>query len=276
MTSTRKRTIDSASDEGPNKRPRTNSAHATMTDSATHRLPSAEAPTDAQAQQEVAPTAAAQQDVQEARRPEKSGGNAVAGPSKPRHTIRKLDPPRPFPTVPASVSATGPRSAHTEGKNYICITRKTQLGAYLRRCKDVIMKDGYKTLHLSAMGAAIPQLMQLTLSLPGILPHAPDEIRTEVQTGTVQVQDEVIPDDEDEDITYQVRGKSTVSVVITIGDGVDEGSGRSKARSHGKRVQSTVAAAGGNTGAGRAAGRKSKQTAAAARTTSTSQGLGSS
>ena len=58
------------------------------------------------------------------------------------HKVRKLAPPRPFPTVPASVSATGPRSAHTEGKNYICITRRTELGAYLRRCKDVLLKDG--------------------------------------------------------------------------------------------------------------------------------------
>ena len=59
------------------------------------------------------------------------------------HRIRKLAPRRPYPTVPTSMSATGPRSAHTEGKNFICITRRTPLGAYLRRCKEVIMKDGY-------------------------------------------------------------------------------------------------------------------------------------
>lgn len=66
-------------------------------------------------------------------------------PAKPvvkRPKINKLTPPRPFPTVPASVSATGPRSAHSEGKNYICVTRRTPLAAYLRRCKDVILEDG--------------------------------------------------------------------------------------------------------------------------------------
>jgi len=56
--------------------------------------------------------------------------------------INKLKPVRPFPTVPASVSETGPRSAHREGKNMICITRKTSLGAYMRRCKSVIIVDG--------------------------------------------------------------------------------------------------------------------------------------
>ena len=59
-----------------------------------------------------------------------------------RRRINKLVPPRPFPMVPTSVSDTGPRSNHKEGKNLICITRKTSLGCYLRRCKDVIIKDG--------------------------------------------------------------------------------------------------------------------------------------
>lgn len=62
--------------------------------------------------------------------------------SAPAVKYRKLAPPRPFPTVPTSVSATGPRSAHVEGKNYICVTRKTPLAMYLRRCKDVVLKDG--------------------------------------------------------------------------------------------------------------------------------------
>jgi hypothetical protein len=51
--------------------------------------------------------------------------------------IKRLVPPRPWLTVPVSASS----SVHKEGKNYICITRKTRLSAYLRRCKDVILKD---------------------------------------------------------------------------------------------------------------------------------------
>ncbi|KAJ6500653.1 hypothetical protein C8R45DRAFT_76447 [Mycena sanguinolenta] len=140
-----------------------------------------------------------------------------------RSRINKLTPARPFPTVPAAVSATGPRSAHKEGKNLICITRKTPLATYLRRCKNVIINDGYKTLHLSAMGAAIPHLLQLVVALPPILPFAADEIHSTVTTGTMEVHDEVLPDDEDEDITYRTRGKSTLQVVFKIGDGEFEG-----------------------------------------------------
>ena len=76
--------------------------------------------------------------------------------------------------------------------------------------------------------------MQLAVSLPEILPYSSDEIHTEVLTGTVDVQDEVIPEDEDEDISFRTRGKSTVSVVIKIGDGVDEGSCTGKGRKNAK------------------------------------------
>ncbi|PCH38590.1 hypothetical protein WOLCODRAFT_66465 [Wolfiporia cocos MD-104 SS10] len=184
--------------------------------------------------------------------------DARAGPSKPHHTIRKLIPPRPFPTVPTSVSATGPRSAHSEGRNYICVSRKIPLGAYLRRCKDLFISDGYKSLHLTAMGAAIPHLMQLAVSLPSILPFPPEEVHTEICTGTTEVVDEVIPEDDDEDITINTRGKSTLSVVITVGDGVDEIIRPAKKRRNAKGPASTVAAAGGNPSAARKPHAKTK------------------
>ncbi|KAG7453003.1 uncharacterized protein BT62DRAFT_41093 [Guyanagaster necrorhizus] len=131
---------------------------------------------------------------------------------QPKPKRRRLSAPRPFPIVPASVSATGPRSAHKEGKNLICVTRKMALGAYMRRCKDLALRDGYKTLHLSAMGAAIPHLVKLALALPPILPF---EVRTEYTTGTVEVHDEV-DGGEDGDVAYETRGKSTLMVVMSF------------------------------------------------------------
>lgn len=94
----------------------------------------------------------------------------------------------------------------------------------------------YKSLHLSALGAAIPHLCKLVESLPEVLPFSREEIRKEILTGTVDVQDEVVPDDEDDDITYRTRAKSSLSVVIIIGDGVDESiAGGSKWGPRGKR-----------------------------------------
>ncbi|KAG6900457.1 hypothetical protein C0993_010504 [Termitomyces sp. T159_Od127] len=157
-----------------------------------------------------------------------------------KRRINKLVPPRPFPTVPTSVSATGPRSAHKEGKNLICVTRKTALGAYLRRCKDVILKDG-------AMGAAIPHLLQLVVSLPSILPFAASEITTDVTTGTVELQDEVIPDDDDEDLSYETRGKSSLNIIFKIGDGEFDGDKTGSVKKNGKHRTGTTGGHGNRT-----------------------------
>ena len=73
------------------------------------------------------------------------------------------------------------------------------------------------------MGAAIPHLLQLACALPPILPFPQDEIHHTVTTGTVEVQDEVLPENDDDDMTYETRGKSTLCVVLKIGDGIFEG-----------------------------------------------------
>ena len=73
------------------------------------------------------------------------------------------------------------------------------------------------------MGAAIVHLTRLATSLPSILPFAADEIRTQLKTGTIEVHDEIIPTDEDEDISLRKRDKSIMEIIITIGDGDDVG-----------------------------------------------------
>ncbi|KAG8934051.1 hypothetical protein FRC03_000027 [Tulasnella sp. 419] len=157
-------------------------------------------------------------------------------PKRPRSTqVVKLNPPRPFPMVPTSSTATGPRSSRAEGNNMICVTRKVELGMYLRRCKDLILRNGYKTLQLHAMGAAIPLLLTLTTSLPLILPYSSNEIHTEYKTGTVQTVDEVFYEDEDVEDNdnafkgdLQRRNRSSMMVIFKIGDGEREPSGRVK------------------------------------------------
>ena len=65
------------------------------------------------------------------------------GPLAPNPKIIKLKPARPYPTVPVSSSATVPKSRRAEGRNKICVTRRTELGSYLRQCRDVLTKNGY-------------------------------------------------------------------------------------------------------------------------------------
>ncbi|KAG9082235.1 hypothetical protein FRC07_014268 [Ceratobasidium sp. 392] len=122
----------------------------------------------------------------------------------------KLKPQRPVPTVHPASNVTGPRSSHVEGKNVICVTRATKLATYLRRCKSLILDDGFKTLELYALGAAIPHLLLLVTSLPECLPFGPQEIRNEIITGTTACVDEIHPEDEDEDIEIKSRNKSSL------------------------------------------------------------------
>ncbi|KAG8704089.1 hypothetical protein FRC09_003779 [Ceratobasidium sp. 395] len=132
----------------------------------------------------------------------------------------KLKPQRPVPTVHPASNVTGPRSSHVEGKNVICVTRATKLATYLRRCKSLVLDDGFKTLELYALGAAIPHLLLLVTSLPECLPFGPQEIRNEITTGTTTCVDEIHPEDEDEDIEMKSRNKSSLQVKIIIGDGI--------------------------------------------------------
>ncbi|CAE6431775.1 unnamed protein product [Rhizoctonia solani] len=129
----------------------------------------------------------------------------------------KLKPQRPVPTVHPASNVTGPRSSHKEGKNVICVTRSTKLGAYLRRCKSLILDDGYSVLHLYALGAAIPHLLLLVTSLPECLPYGPQDIRNEIITGTTTCVDEIHPQNEEEDIETKARNKSSVKIIVSSG-----------------------------------------------------------
>ncbi|KAL4065221.1 hypothetical protein J3A83DRAFT_4099670 [Scleroderma citrinum] len=165
------------------------------------------------------------------------------GPSKPAPTspqkrlrIRKLAPPRPFPTVPPGRSATSPRSTSLrpspDDPTCICVTRKTTLAAYIRRCKSAFLDHGAREMRLSAMGAAIPHLALLvgSLSTPGVLPYGEGEVKVEVYTGSVEVVDEVLSDSdggegedgqEGENVPkeeFRTRVKSTMNVIVRIGD----------------------------------------------------------
>lgn len=96
------------------------------------------------------------------------------------------------------------------------------------------------------MGAAIPHLATLAVSLPDVLPFASDEVHLSVLTGSAQVQDEVIPDDEDEDISYQTREKSILNIVFTVGDGDDNVPPNVAKNTTGKTGSKRVKRTGGN------------------------------
>ncbi|KAI6097918.1 hypothetical protein EDD16DRAFT_591705 [Pisolithus croceorrhizus] len=152
-------------------------------------------------------------------------------PPRKRLRIQKLAPPHPYPTVPLARSATGPRSTSTRPSPdeplCLCVTRKTSLPVYIRRCTSAFLRDGAREVRLSAMGAAIPHLALLvgSLTTEGILPFAQDELKVEVYTGSEGVVDEVLSNSESESESdekvedtpkeeFRQRTKSTMHVII--------------------------------------------------------------
>ena len=89
-------------------------------------------------------------------------------------------------------------------------------------------------------------MARLAIILPTILPFAADEIHSEVRTGTAELLDELIPEDDDEDISVRTRDKSTMSVIIRIGDGDLKPSTNPKKpmNTRGKQIRNARAGAG--------------------------------
>ncbi|GAA5967135.1 hypothetical protein JCM8115_000936 [Rhodotorula mucilaginosa] len=105
---------------------------------------------------------------------------------------------------------------------------------YLKMGVAAFVERGCTTLTLHALGAAIPLCLSLALAIrdaiPGGEPTGDDPndaemngqeeeeplVKLEVVTGSKDVHDEITPDDEDEDILYQTRTKSTVSVTLSL------------------------------------------------------------
>lgn len=66
------------------------------------------------------------------------------------------------------------------------------------------------------MGAALPHAIMLATSLPAILPFPRKDITTSITTGTVDVMDDIIPEDEEDEGGLRTRSKSSIEVIIRI------------------------------------------------------------
>ncbi|KAL8293786.1 hypothetical protein RQP46_000487 [Phenoliferia psychrophenolica] len=158
----------------------------------------------------------------------------LAAPSKrPRHegALRRLAHAVPraagvTPTATLGGSKIGGKSKdlNTPGSliEEMWVTRKgLGFGGYLKKGVASFVERGATKLTVHAMGAAIPLALSLAMAIRDAVPGGtPDEdgdgaVKMEVRTGTFDVSDEITPEDDDEDVVYQTRSKSTISVDLT-------------------------------------------------------------
>ncbi|SCV69987.1 BQ2448_1381 [Microbotryum intermedium] len=149
-------------------------------------------------------------------------------------TLRRLAAARPPPNRSVRLGSTlsgakigGPSKDMTDGKDEEDIWVKQKnglgLGGYLKKGMGAFTDRGCRCLSVHGMGAAIPLALSLGLAIRDALPGGSSDTQTstvqmEVTTGSAKVFDEITPENEEDDLIYQNRIKSTVSVQLSIRD----------------------------------------------------------
>lgn len=128
------------------------------------------------------------------------------------------------------------------------VTRKgLGFAGYLKKGVACFLAKGATSLDIYAMGAAIPLALSLALAirdaLPGGSPNEQGEegsVKMTTRTGSMVVPDEITPQDEDEDLVYQVRHKSTVQVTLSLTVAISSERVRGSASFRGNRGRGRV------------------------------------
>lgn len=97
-----------------------------------------------------------------------------------------------------------------DGDNVVFITKKTNFKAQLDKCCDLLTK-GEKEIILHGLGAAIQRCCNLALQLEILFSGT---CQIEVNTGTVDVVDDLEPLTDDLDFGAQVRHSSSIHIRV--------------------------------------------------------------
>ncbi|GBC10524.1 hypothetical protein RclHR1_00970025 [Rhizophagus clarus] len=117
-----------------------------------------------------------------------------------KKNIRKRMPQRPA-TIPTD----------------IYVSRKSNFKGQLFRAKKLLMENGYPSITIHGLGAAIQKSINLVLALND-LTH--NQIIYKTTTSTVQLVDDIIPDDDDKDLESQIRQNSAVHIQVSLKEDV--------------------------------------------------------
>ncbi|GAB6026044.1 ribonucleases P/MRP protein subunit pop7 [Chamberlinius hualienensis] len=92
----------------------------------------------------------------------------------------------------------------------VYITRKTPFVAQLKRCKK-LLDSGHERIYLHGLGAAVHRAIHLALQLKE---HYYGSVDLEVTTDTVNLVDDVIPEQDDLEPKSQSRCNSAVHITV--------------------------------------------------------------
>ncbi|RGB25871.1 hypothetical protein C1646_722641 [Rhizophagus diaphanus] len=120
---------------------------------------------------------------------------------KPSGSIQKKNIRKRMPQHPATIPTD------------IYVSRKSNFKGQLFRAKKLLMEDGHPSITIHGLGAAIQRSINLVLALND-LTH--NQIIYKTTTSTVQLVDDIIPDDDDKDLESQIRQNSAVHIQVSL------------------------------------------------------------
>ncbi|CAG8482996.1 6165_t:CDS:2 [Diversispora eburnea] len=98
----------------------------------------------------------------------------------------------------------------------IYVSRNSNFKGQLFRAKRLLLEDGHSPIIIiHGLGAAIQKSINLVLTLNDLLQN---QIVYKVTTGTVNLVDDIIPDDDDKDLEVQTRNNSSIHIEVSLKD----------------------------------------------------------
>lgn len=106
------------------------------------------------------------------------------------------------------------RKVHKEipaSEVYFYINKTTSLHALLKKVRKSLIQDAKSKVTLCGMGAAVSKACMLGLQIQDMI-GGPTVCLLKTRTGTVEIVDEIVPNDPDQDIESQVRRNSKIEI----------------------------------------------------------------
>lgn len=101
----------------------------------------------------------------------------------------------------------------------IYISRSSNFKGQLQRAKKLLIEDGYPSITIHGLGAMIQKSINLVLALKD-LTH--NQITYKATTGTVELIDDIIPEDDDKDLEVQTRNNSSIRIQVWLKEGIEK------------------------------------------------------
>ncbi|CAG8745258.1 19478_t:CDS:2, partial [Racocetra persica] len=101
----------------------------------------------------------------------------------------------------------------------IYVSRSSNFKGQLQRAKKLLMKDGHPLITIHGLGAAIQKSINLVLALKD-LTH--NQIIYKATTDTVELIDDIIPEDDDRDLEVQTRNNSSIHIQVWLKEGIEK------------------------------------------------------